>query len=159
MGYIEIWLPYRQNIYKLSMASKPEIRLDNFGLRSTACREAVLRTFNAAGYALSQGDIELGLANQFDRVTIYRTLKSFLASGLLHKVLDDEGSIKYALCHEVCHQADHQHQHDHVHFKCTECGQTTCLDTVHIPTIILPEHFIKQESNLLIQGICRKCHL
>ena len=140
------------------MASKPNIQLDNFGLRSTACREAVLSTFNQSGFALSQGDIEQSLASQFDRVTIYRTLKSFLARGLLHKVLDDLGSIKYALCRDLCHQGTHQHQHDHVHFKCTQCGQTTCLETVHIPQIILPENFIKQESNLLIQGICKGCN-
>lgn len=140
------------------MRSKPEIRLDNFGLRATTCRIAVLSSFQKAGYALSQGDVEQALSSQFDRVTIYRTLKSFLASGLLHKVLDDQGSIKYALCHDTCHQETHQHQHDHVHFKCTQCGQTTCLETVHIPSIILPENFIKQESNLLIQGICKSCN-
>ncbi|MEK6547875.1 MAG: transcriptional repressor [Bacteroidota bacterium] len=140
------------------MASNRHLHLDNFGLRSTACRQAVLGTFNEAGYALSQGDIEQSLASQFDRVTIYRTLKSFLASGLLHKVLDDLGSIKYALCQDMCHQEAHHHQHDHVHFKCIQCGQTTCLETVHIPQIILPENFIKQESNLLIQGICKGCN-
>ncbi len=140
------------------MAIKPEIQLDQFGLRSTGNRIAVLTAFQNAGYALSQGDIEQTLSSQFDRVTIYRTLKSFLASGLIHKVLDDQGSIKYALCQDMCHQDTHQHQHDHVHFKCTQCGQTTCLETVHIPQIILPENFIKQESNLLIQGVCRACN-
>lgn len=140
------------------MASIPEIRLDQFGLRSTESRLAVLTAFQQAGYALSQGDIEQTLSKEFDRVTIYRTLKSFLSSGLLHKVLDDQGSIKYALCHDTCHQDTQQHQHDHVHFKCTQCGQTTCLETVHIPQIILPEYFIKQESNLLIQGVCRSCN-
>ena len=142
------------------MTAKPEIKLDQFGLRSTGSRQAVLAAFQQAGYALSQGDIEQALSSQFDRVTIYRTLKSFLASGLLHKVLDDQGGIKYALCQEMCHHdSNHHHQHDHVHFKCTECGQTTCLETVHIPQIILPEHFVKQESNLLIQGVCRGCSL
>jgi Fur family ferric uptake transcriptional regulator len=140
------------------MASELAIQLDQFGLRSTGSRLAVLTTFQKAGYALSQGDIEQKLSNEFDRVTIYRTLKSFLACGLLHKVLDDQGSIKYALCHDMCHQDTHNHQHDHVHFKCTQCGQTTCLETVHIPQIKLPEHFVKQESNLLIQGICKGCN-
>jgi Fur family ferric uptake transcriptional regulator len=139
------------------MAVIPEIKLDQFGLRSTVSRLAVLAAFQQAGYALSQGDIEQSLSSQFDRVTIYRTLKSFLASGLLHKVLDDNGGVKYALCKELCHQGDHHHQHDHVHFKCNQCGQTTCLESVHIPTIVLPAGFIKQESNLLIQGVCTSC--
>ena len=140
------------------MASKPSIQLDNFGLRATTCRVAVLESFQNAGYALSQGDIEQALSSQFDRVTIYRTLKSFLASGLLHKVLDDHGSTKYALCKELCHQGEHVHQHDHVHFKCQSCGQTICLETVIIPSIPLPSKFIKHESNLLIQGICEHCN-
>jgi Fur family ferric uptake transcriptional regulator len=46
-----------------------------------------------------------------------------------------------------------------VHFKCNQCGQTTCLETVHIPTIVLPAGFIKQESNLLIQGVCTSCRV
>jgi Fur family ferric uptake transcriptional regulator len=134
-------------------------KLATYSLRNTPCREAVLRAFEDAGYALSQGDVEQYLVSQFDRVTIYRTLKTFLTSGMIHKVLDDQGSIKYALCKTVCWHDGHQHQHDHVHFKCVQCGQTTCLETVHIPNIPLPEHFIKQESNLLIQGICKPCSL
>lgn len=132
--------------------------MSTYSLRPTPCREAVLRAFQKAGYALSQGDIEQNLLTHFDRVTIYRTLKSFVTTGIIHKVLDDQGSIKYALCKSVCRHEEH-HQHDHVHFKCVQCGQTTCLETVHIPNIPLPEHFIKQESNLLIQGICKLCSL
>ncbi len=132
-------------------------KLAAFSLRNTPCREAVLGAFEEAGYALSQGDIEQRLLSHFDRVTIYRTLKTFLTSGMIHKVLDDVGGIKYALCKTVCQHEGHQH--DHVHFKCIQCGQTTCLETVHIPNIPLPEHFIKQESNLLIQGICKPCSL
>jgi Fur family ferric uptake transcriptional regulator len=133
------------------------LTLSTYSVRSTACREAVLFAFKEAGFALSQGDIEQNLLKNFDRVTIYRTLKTFLQAGIIHKVLDDEGSIKYALCKSVCHHTSHQH--DHVHFKCSTCGQTTCLETVHIPNIPLPEHFIKQEINLLIQGICKPCSL
>ena len=133
--------------------------LSDFDLRPTPCRLDVLSTFQGFDYALSQGDIEQKLSDKYDRVTIYRTLKTFLTQGLLHKVLDDNGGVKYALCTELCHQGDHQHQHDHVHFKCNQCGQTTCLETVHIPSIVLPAGFSKQESNLLIQGTCSMCRV
>ncbi|MHA8109643.1 Fur family transcriptional regulator [Aquirufa sp. A-Brett2-W8] len=133
--------------------------LSDFDLRPTPCRLDVLSTFQGFDYALSQGDIEQKLSDKYDRVTIYRTLKTFLTQGLLHKVLDDNGGVKYALCKELCHQGDHQHQHDHVHFKCNQCGQTTCLETVHIPSIVLPAGFSKQESNLLIQGTCSMCRV
>jgi Fur family ferric uptake transcriptional regulator len=133
--------------------------LSDFDLRSTPCRVDVLATFQAVEFALSQGDIEQKLSDQYDRVTVYRTLKTFLTQGLLHKVLDDNGGVKYALCKELCHQGDNHHQHDHVHFKCNQCGQTTCLETVHIPSIQLPAGFTKQESNLLIQGVCSLCRV
>ena len=133
--------------------------LSDFDLRPTPCRLDVLSTFQGFDYALSQGDIEQKLSDKYDRVTIYRTFKTFLTKGLLHKVLDDNGGVKYALCKELCHQGDHQHQHDHVHFKCNQCGQTTCLETVNIQSIVLPAGFSKQESNLLIQGTCSMCRV
>lgn len=131
--------------------------LKSFNLRQTDCREEVLSVLLAHQFALSHGDIEAQLTDKFDRVTVYRTLKTFLDKGLIHKVLDDEGTTKYALCRDTCHTADHQHHHDHVHFKCTRCGQTTCLDDVRIPAIALPVGYERLETNLLVQGICAIC--
>ena len=88
--------------------------LSDFDLRSTPCRLDVLSSFQAVDFALSQGDIEQKLSEQYDRVTIYRTLKTFLSSGLLHKVLDDNGGVKYALCKELCHQGDHPVSYTHL---------------------------------------------
>lgn len=83
-----------------------ERHLTDFNLRPTACRIEVLKAFEGVGFALSQGDIELKLQAAFDRVTIYRTLKTFLSQGLIHKVLDDQGGAKYALCKDLCHQGN-----------------------------------------------------
>lgn len=130
--------------------------LKAFNLRHTAGREQVLDLFlSAGGHALAHNDVETGLGPDHDRVTVYRTLRTFLDAGLLHKVLDDEGGTKYALCRETC--ADGHHQHDHVHFKCENCGQTTCLDDVHIPAVSLPNGYQRKEMNLLIQGVCQDC--
>lgn len=127
-----------------------------FDLRHTNGREEVLNLFLEADHALSHGDIEMGLGPDHDRVTIYRTLRTFLDKGILHKVLDDGGNPKYALCRETCAQG--HHHHDHVHFKCADCGQTTCLDQVHIPSVALPEGYSRKEMNLLIQGVCSECN-
>lgn len=113
--------------------------------------------FMNKAHALAHADVELPLNDRFDRVTIYRTLKTFVDKGLIHKVLDDEGSMKYALCKEGCNTSDHKHHHDHVHFKCNTCGLTTCLDHVIIPNIILPEGYQRVETNLLMQGVCKSC--
>ncbi len=128
--------------------------LKDFKLRSTPGREAILLTFLKLDFALSHGDVEREVPASIDRVTLYRTLKTFLDKGLIHKVLDDEGSLKYALCNEACTLV--HHHHNHVHFKCTKCGQTNCLQ-VDIPSVKLPKGFQPKEINLLIQGICEKC--
>ncbi|MEJ7643233.1 MAG: transcriptional repressor [Chryseolinea sp.] len=128
--------------------------LRDFKLRSTPNRQEILHLFVLKNYALSHGDIEKEIENNLDRVTVYRTLKTFLDRGLIHKVLDDEGSLKYALCKEACTTAGHHH--DHVHFKCTQCGQTNCLN-VEVPTVRLPKGYRASETNLLIQGVCERC--
>jgi Fur family ferric uptake transcriptional regulator len=76
--------------------------LKTFRLRSTPSRQEILHLFLNKDYALSHGDIEKEINNELDRVTVYRTLKTFLDKGLIHKVLDDEGSLKYALCNDAC---------------------------------------------------------
>ncbi len=123
-------------------------------LRHTSCREDTLLLFINQDSALSHGNLEKNLGLKYDRVTIYRTLKTFVEKGILHKVLDEEG-LRYALCKEMC--ADHHHHHDHVHFKCEKCGKTSCLDDVIVPKIELPNGYFSHEVNLLIQGVCAKC--
>ncbi len=128
--------------------------LKSFRLRSTPTRQEVLRLFLKKDYALSHADIEGEIAQEIDRVTVYRTLKTFHDRGLIHKVLDDGGTVKYALCTETC--SGTQHQHEHVHFKCVQCGQTNCLD-IDIPPVKLPKGYAPREVNLLIQGVCQNC--
>lgn len=145
----------------MNQASKSQIKIKDMlkehQLRHTDCREEVLGIFLEKEFALAHSDLERSLENSFDRVTLYRTLKSFLEKGIIHKVLDDEGTPKYALCNEQ-HCSEHAHQHEHVHFKCQQCGQTQCLDSVQIPALQLPSGFSVQETNLLIQGTCQKCN-
>ncbi len=129
--------------------------LKDFKLRKTSSRSDILHLFIAHPYALSYSDIEKEVAASYDRVTVYRTLKTFLDKGVVHKVLDDAGTLKYALCTDHCTSG--QHHHEHVHFKCVRCGQTNCLEDVKIPTVQLPKGYQANELNLLIQGSCNKC--
>jgi Fur family ferric uptake transcriptional regulator len=137
------------------MRSPDEQILKAFQLRSTAGRSDILRLFLQRGYALSYSDIEKELSSTYDRVTVYRTLKTFLDKGLVHKVLDNEGGLKYALCKEHCSYTEHHHEH--THFKCIRCGHTECIANAQIPEVVLPKGYLPREFNLLIQGICPKC--
>lgn len=134
--------------------SSPYSILQSHKLRITDCRLEIIQEFLDKNIALSHSDLEEKLKQQFDRVTIYRTLRTFLEKDLIHKVLDDSGATKYALCAH----GDTAHDHEHVHFKCEVCGETTCLEDVALPQVKLPKGFEKKEMNLLVQGICEKCH-
>jgi Fur family transcriptional regulator, ferric uptake regulator len=130
--------------------------LERHGLRKTDARMAILQAFKKSKTALSHGDIESLLKTNFDRVTLYRTLTSFLEKGIIHKVLDDSEAAKYAYCVDDCNE--HHHHDEHVHFKCTKCGLSECLQEIHIPNISLPKGYKFIESNILVEGVCAKCN-
>ena len=129
--------------------------LRDSGLRFTRQRGEVLQLFRKNDTALTQSDLEKKLPEQFDRITLYRILRSFEASGLLHKVLDDSGTTRFALCGTAC--SEHEHHDEHVHFRCTSCSRTLCLPEVAIPAIKLPQGFVTNEAKLLIDGLCPDC--
>lgn len=129
--------------------------LKKHGLRKTQIREAILTKFTDAGSALSHSELEQALQGAFDRVTIYRTLKSFDEKGLIHKVIDDEAIVKYAICDEVCDE--HEHHDNHVHFKCDTCKQTICLHDIHVNPPNIPSGYVAKDYQLLIRGVCEQC--
>lgn len=139
------------------MALNPLKILQDHHLRITNCRKEVLNTFLEKQSALSHSDLEEVLKKDFDRVTLYRTLKTFLENDLIHKVMDDSGATKYALCSHTP-EGEHSHDHDHVHFKCEKCGKTICIEEAILPEILLPKGYVNKETSLLIQGICDKCN-
>lgn len=104
--------------------------------------------------AVSLNDLEASFLRS-DRITLYRTLKTFKAKGLVHSIEDGTSSIKYALCPEGC--ASQGHQDLHVHFHCGQCGETYCLPKSRIPEIPLPNDFKAEEVSLVIKGECDKC--
>jgi Fur family ferric uptake transcriptional regulator len=133
-----------------------EALLKKHSLRVTQPRLRALEALLAAGRALSQPDLEKSLGTEFDRVTIYRTLTSFLDQGLIHKVPDDAGVTRYALCRHNCNA--HAHQDEHIHFKCNACGETQCLEDVPLPRFHAPQGFQFLDTNVLIQGVCNRCN-
>lgn len=60
--------------------------------------------------ALSLADVER-LLGQADRITGPRTLKTFTDKGLLHRVEDGSGAVKYALCEPSCTPTQHHDLH------------------------------------------------
>jgi Fur family ferric uptake transcriptional regulator len=136
------------------MDASTEQKLAQKNINPTAMRLLVLNALLKQNSAISLSDIEK-LLEPADRVTIYRTLKTFEEKGLVHMIDDGSGSPKYALCHEACDAGQH---HDmHVHFYCLNCKETFCLPNSKIPDILLPGNFTSLEMNLLVKGVCSKC--
>ncbi|HOY41828.1 MAG TPA: transcriptional repressor [Chitinophagales bacterium] len=130
--------------------------LKHHNLRITQVRLEILQFFQTNKIALTHADLETFFSKKFDRVTIYRTLTSFLENGLLHKIPDDSGIAKYALCHHE--GTEHTHDDHHVHFKCKKCEKIECLHNLEIPKLHLPKKYKMEHANLLIEGICAYCN-
>lgn len=134
------------------------IRLDrllrNNQLSITGTRKKILELFLTSTGALAHADIEKKTGG-IDRVTVYRTLQSFLEKGIIHTIPTSDNSIRYALCKENCTEG---HHHDnHVHFVCTICGNTICLEEVTIPDVKLPAGFKPNDSQMVVNGTCKNC--
>ena len=63
------------------MTNAKEI-LKKTGLKFTENRKVILQQFISADYALSFNDINSMIERKLDKVTIYRTLKSFEENGI-----------------------------------------------------------------------------
>src|SRR3954466_11763788 len=112
-------------------------------LSVTDSRKKILELFQGQGGALAHNDIEKRTGEKFDRVTVYRTLHSFLEKGIIHTIPTADNSVRYALCKDNCSEG---HHHDnHIHFLCRDCGTTICLDNVNIPDVKLPTGFKQQQ--------------
>lgn len=124
-------------------------------LSITDSRQKIMQLFLNSNGALAHADIEKKTGETFDRVTVYRTLQSFVEKGIIHLIPTRDNSIKYALCKDDCEEG---HHHDnHVHFICDECSKTICLDDVTVPQVKLPKGFTPQHAEMVVNGICEEC--
>ena len=124
-------------------------------LSITDSRKKILELFIRSKGALAHADIESESGTEFDRVTIYRTLQTFVEKGIIHTIPTADNSIRYALCKDACGEG--HHHDDHVHFMCDHCGTTYCLDQVTVPKVSLPNGFTATQMDLVVSGKCMKC--
>jgi Fur family transcriptional regulator, ferric uptake regulator len=125
-------------------------------LSVTESRVRILQLFQKSNGALAHADIENETRSEFDRVTIYRTLQTFVEKGIIHTIPTTDNSIKYALCKEACTEG---HHHDnHVHFICDKCGNTYCLDHVANPEVKMPKGFKVAKIDVVVNGLCKTCN-
>lgn len=130
-----------------------EKRLEDRGIRVTAVRLLIFKAMLAHPQAFSLADMEEKL-DTVDKSTLSRTIHLFHEKLLIHSIDDGSGSIKYSVCnsHCMCSLNDL-----HVHFFCNNCRKTYCLESIHIPSVKLPEGFLLDNVNFVLKGLCNHC--
>lgn len=137
------------------MSTNTKQLLKSHSLRITPFRQQVLQLFVDHNFAISSKKIQDELVDA-DRITVYRTLKSFVDKGLVHEAFDGTDTPKYALCEELCDEYSHHDQH--VHFHCNNCDETYCVEEVEVPYITTPKGFEVKSTNIVLNGKCSNCN-
>jgi Fur family ferric uptake transcriptional regulator len=135
------------------MKNEIDKKLTDKNIKPTAMRELVLQVLNEQNSAISLPELEKKF-NKVDKVTLYRTLKTFEKNKLIHSIDDGSGTVKYALCQDTCECLP---EDLHVHFLCTKCNQTFCLNDFPVPSINLPNSFSLESVNMVVKGVCSNC--
>jgi len=134
---------------------KFEELLEKHGLKKTPSRLSVLNILSSREVATSELYLEQKLGDKVNRVTLYRILKTFEGKGIIHKVLDQNGTANYAVCSPQCNE---WHHHDeHLHFNCVVCNKVYCLDNIEFPDVKIPRGFKLESVNYTASGICKQC--
>lgn len=130
--------------------------LEDVKIKPTPMRMLVLEQLIIQQRNLSLSDIE-DLLYPSDRITIYRTLQTFVKKGLVHSVDTVTSGSVYALCLDDC-KSD-LHLDNHPHFFCESCKQMTCnkdfVYTVEIKSNA--KHYVLNKIEVTLRGICPNC--
>ncbi len=126
---------------------------NELGIRTTPLRDELTSLFlNHPGVAFSETEINDMVDGKFDRTSIYRSVKTLLEKVFIHKIICENGVLKYA----------HPQQHDvvihHPHFQCTPGGKVSCLEEYPIAPVPLPTGYNAHTINLLVRGNCSHSH-
>lgn len=126
--------------------------LNEHDLKNTGCRKYILGELLKNEAAMSESELKESYPDLFDRVTLYRTLKTLEEKGIIHRIVLNDNTVKYALNR-------HHHRDDnlHSHFHCERCNEVLCLDGAARFDVNLPEGFVAQDVYVVIDGLCDAC--
>jgi Fur family ferric uptake transcriptional regulator/Fur family zinc uptake transcriptional regulator len=122
------------------------------GLKVTPPRLEVFGCLLEAGRPLSHAEIQSGLPD-LDRVTLYRTLSSFVGADIAHQVQGLDGMWRFCAHHREgvgC-------PGNHPHFLCASCGAMTCLTDQSLPRVEVGPGFEVSGKQFVAYGLCVDC--
>jgi Fur family ferric uptake transcriptional regulator len=137
----------------VQLDNKARKALQNAKLYRTEARIAILKVLMQAAGPLRQDQIAERLTEQtLNKVTVYRTLESLIAVGLVHRAFLENRAWHFEL-------ADHcTEKQCHPHFTCTSCGVTHCLTDISVPLArIADKGFVISRQQVRLEGLCPAC--
>ena len=122
-------------------------------LYCTEARIAILKVLVQAPSPLKQNQIAARLASRaMNKVTIYRTLRSLVEAGVVHRAFMQKRAWHFELAH---HCSESQ---CHPHFTCLNCGKTHCLMGISLPMAKSPyKGFVIRRQQVRLEGLCPRC--
>ncbi len=140
---------------KSDVKRKIENLLNSANLRRTSPRVAILTALLRSRKPITADQITADLAaGAPNKVTIYRTLETFLTAGLVHKAFLQERTWHFELSHNCTESQCHPH------FTCTNCGNTHCLTKISLPMARSPHKgFVIHHQRIQLEGLCPTCSL
>ena len=129
--------------------------LKRVGLKQTAQRDTILRTFLETRDHLSTDELHRLVQKKDERIgytTVYRTLKLLAECGLASEVAFHDGIARY----------EHQYnRRSHHHMVCTECGSSVeffSQEVGHLEEEIGRKYrYLTTRHTFQIYGICEEC--
>lgn len=124
--------------------------LKNFRLKVTSARVSILTACVSASSPQTVSEVAKIVGDRIHLATIYRTLESFVALGILTRIDFQEGYFRYEYIH------DHHH-----HIVCESCGKISEIQDQSLESLTnkLSERagFTLLKHNIELFGHCHKC--
>ncbi|AEL28201.1 transcriptional repressor [Cyclobacterium marinum] len=140
--------------------SIPEDILKDHGIRSTDTRSKVIKYILRKKTACSLKELQQALAissrqeKPINLTTFYRTINLFEQKGIVHRIDDGTGTVKFAIL-----KPGSIDKKWHLHFHCKKCNNTFCLpETMPINLLSIGGDYHIIRVNLVLHGICEKCN-
>lgn len=123
-------------------------------IKKTTPRVAIVEILLGADTPLSENEVKDKMGCMYDRSTFYRSIQTLLDAEIIHRIIVDNTTVKYAV--NKLGYGEIKSNKSHAHFYCRKCNSVSCLDTP-IPDFNLPANYEMEECEVLIKGICKNC--
>ena len=135
-------------------AKKTEHFLKTGNLRRTNARVTILGVLAGSHRPQTAEQIASRLGSECpDKVTIYRTLESFVKAGFVHKAYLEAREWHF----ELADRCDKEQCHPH--FVCNGCGQTRCMpEGSSQPVKVKWKGFVVHRQQVKLEGLCSSCN-